>query len=417
VTTLAGSDRAARRLRVVDDAQTRVALLERPLTSYHLVIGSAALLLSVGLVMVLSSSSVSSFQSSGSPYTLFERQATWVVLGLPVLFAVSRMAPATLRRFGYPLLLVSAAGLVLVLVPGVGSSANGATLWIAAGPVTVQPSEIAKLGLALWGADLLVRKRRLLHQWRHLLIPLLPVGGLLAAMVMAEPDMGTTVVVVFVLMALLWVVGAPGRLFLGVGAGVAALGAFIAVVSPYRLARITSFAHPFASAQGSGYQAVQGLYALASGGWWGVGLGNSRAKWDYLPNAHTDFVFAIIGEELGLVGTLVVLTLFGILGYAGIRIAQRSRDPFARLVAGAITAWLVGQALVNVGAVVGLLPITGIPLPFISFGGSALLPSLVAVGVLGACARHEPGAQQALAVRRRARSRRRELVLAWRPWS
>lgn len=429
MTTLAGADRAPRRrhretpgapaghLRVVERPQARVALLERPLTSYHLVLGSAALLLALGLVMVLSASSVSSFQTSGSPYTLFERQATWVVLGLPLLIAVSRLSPNSLRRLGYPLLLASGAGLLLVLVPGVGTSANGATRWIALGPLTVQPSEIAKLALALWGADLLVRKRRLLREWRHLLIPLLPVGGLLAALVIAEPDMGTTVVLVFVLMALLWVVGAPGRLFGGVALAVVALGGIVAVVSPYRLARITSFAHPFANAQGSGYQAVQGLYALASGGWWGVGLGNSRAKWDYLPNAHTDFVFAIIGEELGLVGTLLVLALFAILGYAGIRIAQRSRDPFARLAAGAITAWLVGQALVNVGAVIGVLPITGIPLPFISFGGSALLPSLFAVGVLAAFARHEPGAQRVLTVRRRARAQRRQRILAWRPWT
>lgn len=367
----------------------RLPLLERPLTSYYLVLGSAGLLVLLGLVMVLSASSVSSYQTSHNSYALFEKQLLWVGVGLPLALVAGRLPLRIVRWLGYPLVAVAAGGLMLVLVPGFGVSAYGATRWIGVGSLTVQPSEIGKLALALWGADLLVRKARRLGEWRHLLIPLLPVGALYAVLVMLEPDMGTTIVLLVVIFALLWVVGAPGRLFGAVAGTVIALGALVAVAEPYRLARLTSFMHPFQDAGNTGYQAVQGIYALSAGGWWGKGLGSSAEKWGYLPNAHTDFIFAIVGEELGLLGTLLVVLLFGVLGYAGIRVAQRTADPFVRLAAAAITAWLVGQAVVNMGAVVGVLPITGIPLPLISFGGSALVPTLVAVGLLASFAKTE----------------------------
>ncbi|HEV7209906.1 MAG TPA: putative lipid II flippase FtsW [Mycobacteriales bacterium] len=387
-----GEPAAPRATRLAAVPAPKARLLDRPLASYYLVVGTTGVLVLLGLVMVLSASSVSSYQSSGNSYALFERQLLWVGLGLPLAVAASKIPIRFARLLAYPLLLASAGGLLLVLVPGVGVSAYGATRWIGAGSFTIQPSELAKLALALWGADLLVRKHRRLGEWRHLLIPLLPVGALFAALVMVEPDMGTTIVLLLVVLALLWVVGAPARLFGTVAGVLAGLGGMLAILEPYRLARLTSFVHPFADAQGNGYQAVQGIYALASGGWWGNGLGASHEKWDYLPNAHTDFIFAIIGEELGLLGTFLVLALFGVLGYAGIRVAQRSRDPFVRLASAAITAWLIGQALVNVGAVVGVLPITGIPLPLISFGGSALVPTLVAIGLLAGFARAERSA-------------------------
>jgi cell division protein FtsW len=370
----------------------RVRLLDRPLASYYLVLGSSGLLVVLGLVMVLSASDVSSFQQSGNAYALFEKQLMWLLAGLPLAFAAARLPLRYVRRLGYPLLAVAVAGLCAVLVPGIGVSAYGATRWIGVGSLTVQPSEIAKLALVVWGADLLCRKWRLLDSWKHLLLPLVPVGVFVGALVMVEPDMGTTIVLLLVVFALLWVAGAPGRLFGLLLAGMAALGAFLAIAEPYRLARLTSFLHPFRDSQVGGYQAVQGIYALAAGGWWGKGLGSSAEKWGYLPNAHTDFIFAIIGEELGLVGTLLVIALFAVLGFAGMRIAQRTTDQFVRLAAAAITVWLVGQAIVNMGAVVGVLPITGIPLPFISFGGSALLPTLVAVGLLASFARTEKGA-------------------------
>lgn len=381
-------------------APARPPLLHRPLTSYYLVLGSAALLVALGVVMVLSASSVQSYSQSGSSFTIFQKQAMYAAIGLPLMAVAARLPVRFYRMLGYPMVLASLALLLLVLVPGVGIKVSAATRWIDIGPVQLQPSEPAKLALALWGADLLVRKDRLLGQWRHLLVPLLPVTTVLAALVMLEPDLGTTIVLMLVPLALLWVVGAPGRLFGVISASVITLGVLMIKVEPYRMARVTGFLNPFADAQGTGYQAVQGLYAIASGGWFGVGLGASRQKWLYLPNQYTDYIFAVIGEELGLIGSFVVLVLFAVLGYAGIRIARRTPDPFVRLAAAAVTAWLLGQALVNLGAVVGLLPITGIPLPMVSYGGSALVPTLFAVGMLMSFARTEPGAAAALAARR-----------------
>jgi cell division protein FtsW len=386
-----------------------VPLLARPMASYYLIASASALLLGLGLVMVLSASSVTSYAASGSSFSVFVKQLMWVGIGIPLLLLANRMSTRVLRMLAYPLLLAGIGGLLLVLVPGIGVSAYGATRWVGVGSFTLQPSELAKLGLALWGADLLVRKKRRLGEWRHLLIPLLPVATLLAMLVMLEPDLGTTLVIVTILMTLLWVVGSPARLFAGLLSIIGMLVTYLAVAEPYRLARLASFADPFKDSQDTGWQAVQGLYALASGGWWGVGLGASREKWSYLPNAHTDFILAIIGEELGLVGTLLVVVLFGVLAYGGIRVAQRSSDQFGRLVAAAITAWLVGQALINMGAVVGLLPITGIPLPLISFGGSSLLLTMFAIGILLSLAKTEPAAAQVIAARAASRSAHRSI--------
>jgi cell division protein FtsW len=391
-------------------------LLSRPLASYYLLVSAAGLLLVFGLVMVLSASSVTAYAEYKSSYYYFFRQLMWLAMGLPVFFVASRMSIRVFRWLAYPILVGSFVLLLAVMVPGIGITSNGSTRWIGVGSFVIQPSEFAKLGIALWGADLLARKARLLGEWRHLLVPLLPVVTLFAAIVMMQPDMGTTLVIVTLLLALLWTVGAPGRLFAGVLAVVATLASFLAVLEPYRLERITSFRDPFNDAMGSGSQAVQGIYALSSGGWWGLGLGASREKWSYLPNAHTDFILAIIGEELGLIGTLMVVALFGVLAYAGIRIASRATDTFARLAAGAVTAWLIVQAFVNMAAVVGLVPITGIPLPLISAGGSALLPTLFALGMLAAFARSEPAAAEVLALRRSRRQARRAggLLGRWR---
>ncbi len=380
----------------------RVPLLERPLASYYLLLGSAGALLLVGLVMVFSASSVRSYATYNSSYAIALKQAVFIGIGLPGLFVASRLPIRVWRALAYPLLLLTLVLLVVVLVPGIGRNVDGATRWIPLpGGFNLQPSELGKLALALWGADLLVRKRKLLGDWKHLFVPLLPVTGLVCALVMLEPDMGTTMVTVSVVVALLWVVGTPLRHFAVLVGGLVSLATLLAVLEPYRLARLTAFLHPFDDPQGSGYQAVQGLYALSSGGWLGLGLGASREKWaGGLPNAHTDYVFAIIGEELGLVGTLGVIALFGTLVYAGIRIAKRSTDPFARLAASGVTAWIALQAVINMGAVVGLLPITGIPLPLVSFGGSALIPTLVAIGMLASFARAEPGVRAALKARR-----------------
>ena len=384
------------------EAPKQVAALQRPLASYHLVLTSSCLLLALGLVMVFSASSVRSYATYGTSYAIAVKQGIFMAIGVPCMLVASRLPIKAWRFVGPPMLIISTALLVLVLVPGVGRRVDGATRWIPLpGGFNLQPSEVAKLGLLLWGADLLVRKNKLLVDWKHLFIPLVPASGGLIVLVMLEPDMGTAIVIISITTALLWVIGTPLRYFGGFVSVIIALGTLLAVTEPYRLQRLTSFLHPFDDAHGTGYQAVQGLYALSSGGWLGLGLGASREKWiGGLPNAHTDFVFAIIGEELGLLGTLTVLLLFSTLIFGGVRVAQRSTEPFARLAATAITAWIAAQSLVNIGAVVGMVPITGIPLPFLSFGGSALISICVAVGLLLSLARQEPGAAQALALRR-----------------
>jgi len=387
------------------DPAAPVPLLARPLASYYLVLFSAGLLLLLGLVMVLSASSVRSYEDFGSSYVVFIRQATWVAIGLPLLAVASRVPPRYFRGLAYPVLALALLLLAVVLVPPFGSSVNGARRWIALGPFSIQPSELAKLGLLLWGSDLFVRKQRLLTDWKHLLVPLVPVTIFISLLIMMEPDMGTTIVIVSILLTLLWVVGTPMAVFGSLVALIVASGAVMAITEPYRMERLLSFRNPWKDASGTGYQAVQGLYALGSGGWWGEGLGASREKWpDLLPHAHTDFILAIIGEELGLLGSLVVVSLFATLGYAGIRVAHRSRDPFAQLAAAGISGWIICQAVVNMGAVIGLVPITGIPLPLVSFGGSALLPTMVVVGMLLSFARAEPAAERLLA--RRAADRR-----------
>ncbi|GAA4371914.1 putative lipid II flippase FtsW [Actinomadura sp. NPDC048032] len=401
MTTAAGEDGAARRPGPREQVVAAVGLLDRPLTSYYLVLGCSVMLLALGLTMVLSASSVKQLQATGSAYTLFQKQAVWVAIGLPGMWVASRLPVKTFRALAYPLLLLSVVALALVLVPGLGRSAGGATRWVDLGPVQIQPSELAKLALVLWGADLLARKDRLgqLTEWRPLLVPLMPGAGVLVLLVMLGSDLGTTLVLLTIFLALLWVVGAPGRLFVGIAGLVCLLVSILIIVEPYRMQRLTGFLDPSGNQLTTNYQGTQGLFAVASGGLFGTGLGEGRAKWDYLPHAETDFIFAIVGEEFGLVGTLVVLGLFGMLTYAGLRIARRVKDPFTRLAAAGATAWLVVQAIVNIGAVIGVLPITGIPLPLVSYGGSALIPTLFALGMLLAFAKREPGARQALSAR------------------
>jgi cell division protein FtsW len=382
------------------------AVFDRPLTSYYLLLGAAMLLTLLGLVMVLSASTLQQLTAGQSVFALFGKQALWAAVGLPLMWLATKMPVRTFRMAAYPLVFLSITLLLLVLVPGLGYSAGGNTNWLdLGGPFRIQPSELAKLALVLWSADLLARKERLLRQWRHLLVPLVPATVLVVGLVMLGGDMGTSLIIVSVLFAVLWVAGAPGRVF-GTMLGSAGFLIVLGILArPSRLRRVGGFLDPFADPQNTGYQAVHGIYALAGGGLWGVGLGASREK-GVLPEAHTDFIFAIIGEELGLVGTLSVLLLFAALGYAGIRVAFRTRDCFVRLAAAGVTAWLMAQALINVGAVVGVLPIAGVPLPLVSYGGSALLPTMFAVGMLLSFAKREPSAARALAARGPGRLRR-----------
>ena len=384
-----------------DRLATWSAFLDRPLTSYYLIIGITGLLLGLGLVMVLSTSSVQDLAEGLPPYSDFKKQLLGALIGLPIMFFAARSSPRLFRAAAYPLLGVSILGLGLTLIPAVGRSAYGASRWIAVGPLQLQPSEFAKLALVLWGADLLARKERLrqLEDWRHLLIPLLPGVGLLAMLVMAGDDLGTTFVLLVIFITLLWVIGTPGRVFGGMLALMGLVMLLLAVTSAYRLKRLTGFVNPQGGPMGPNMQGIQGKYAVGSGGLFGVGLGASGEKWGYVPESTSDFIFAIIGEELGLVGTLCVCLLYGGLAFAGLRVARRVQDTFSRLGAAAITAWIVMQAVVNIGAVIGVLPITGVPLPLVSAGLSSLLVTMVALGMLMSFARREPGAREALAAR------------------
>ncbi|MGH8777292.1 MAG: putative lipid II flippase FtsW [Jiangellaceae bacterium] len=388
-------------------------MLRRPLASYHLVLGAAGLLLVLGLVMVASASSVYSLSTHGSSYYIVARQAAWALAALPIAFLVSRMPPRILRRLGLPLLVASVVLLLFTYVPGVGVDVNGNRNWIEfGGPFRVQPSELAKLGLVLWGANLFASMGRLLRQWKHLLVPFAPVAGFVVTLTVGQGDLGTAIVLMGVVLTLLWVVGVPTWLFSLTAGAMAVVGVYFVMAEQTRFDRVRLFLDPLADADNLTYQALHSRYAFANGGWWGQGLGASREKWGRLPEAHTDFIFAIIGEELGLPGTLVVIVLFLVLGYAGIRIAWRTRDPFVRIAAAGITGWLLVQAIVNLGSVLAVLPIVGIPLPFVSYGGSALVPTIVGVGMLVSFARQEPGAREALAARRRLRAERRGGVTA-----
>ena len=383
----------------------RVALkrtLDRPLTSYHIVLGVSALLLSLGLLMVLSASSVLSLRQYGSSYAIFGRQAMWVVIGVPLAWAVSRLPQRVVRYLSWPGLAAAAVLIALTYLDGVGVLVNGNRNWISlGGPVQLQPSEFAKLALVLWLADVYARKGRLLREWRHLLVPMAPVSLVVVMLVIGQGDLGTALVLLGIVLGMLWVVGAPARLFGGAFL-VVAVGVFaLATTERERVARLTGFLDPLAEYGTGGWQASHGFFALATGGLWGRGIGASSQKWGGLPEAHTDYIFAIIGEEFGLFGTLAVLALFATLAYVGIRIAARSRDPFVRYASAGIVVWLLGQAMINIGMVLGLLPVIGIPLPLISYGGSALVPTLVALGMLMSFARNEPGAEAALRSRRR----------------
>ncbi|MDP9318056.1 MAG: putative lipid II flippase FtsW [Actinomycetota bacterium] len=395
----------------VDASGFRAALkriLDKPLTSYHLVLGVSGLLLSLGLLMVLSASSVTSLNEYGNSYAIFTKQAIWVCVGVPLALVASRL-PIGLIRFGaWPALVVSVVLIAMTYVPGFGVSVNGNQNWLSfGGPFQIQPSELAKLAMVLWCADVYSRKDRLLTQWRHVLVPMMPVCALVVAMVVLQGDLGTALVLFAIVLGVLWVIGAPARLFLGSLLVVSVLAFGLAVSQPERVARLTGFLNPIANYGSQGWQASHGFFALATGGLWGSGIGASSQKWGNLPGAHTDFIFAIIGEEFGLFGTLAVLGLFVTLAYVGIRIAARTPDLFVKYASAGIVVWLLSQTLINIGMVLGLLPVIGIPLPLVSYGGSALVPTLVALGLLLSFARTEPGAPAALRARRLERRRRR----------
>ncbi|HEX6235963.1 MAG TPA: putative lipid II flippase FtsW [Acidimicrobiales bacterium] len=346
-----------------------------------------AVVMLLGLVMVMSASSVVALDEFGSPWYLVSRQALWALAGTAVLVVVARVDYRRWRALATPLLVTALVLLGLVLVPGVGVDANGATRWVGIGPITIQPAELAKLALLVWVADLLARRARLMDNTRATLRPVIVVLVAMSALVMVQPNLGTTIVIAAIALALCFVAGTPVRP-LAAWATLAMTGATaLALAAPYRRARMIGFLDPWGDPTDTSYQNVQSLVGLASGGVAGSGLGASRAKWGFLPFAHTDFIFAIIGEELGLVGASVVIGLFVLLGILGIRIALHAPDRFGFLLAVGVTSWFLVQAFVNIGGVTGILPITGVPLPFVSAGGSSLLFGMAGAGLLLSIAR------------------------------
>jgi cell division protein FtsW len=361
---------------------------QHPLGLFHLLLGATVLLLALGLVMVMSASSIVSLRLHDSVYTLAQRQALFAVVGLTAMVVASRVPVRLWRGFAWPTLVVAFVLLIAVLLIGV--EVSGQKNWIdIVGPFRLQPSEIAKFAVVLWAADLLARKEQLLDRWSHLLVPLLPVTFVMLGLVLLQGDVGNTIIIAAIVGGILFAAGAPLRLFFALGAIALAAIAALSYAAPYRLNRFRSWLDPGADRLGDGWQLIQGQYALGTGGWWGVGLGASREKWGSLPEAHTDFIFSVIGEELGLVGTLMVLILFGVIAFVAFRLVQTSTDTFIRLASAGIGTWIIVQAVVNIGAVLGLLPITGVSLPLVSYGGSSLVPLLVSLGMLMSFARAE----------------------------
>lgn len=334
----------------------------------------------IGLGATQSASSTVAFDRTQDSLYFFKRQLIGVGIGTLFLLMASRIPYRFYRKLAIPAFLVTVGLLVAVLVAGVEE--GGARRWLPLPGYTFQPSELAKVSIVFALAYVLEKKHKLLTNFGHFLVPVAAIVGVVGVLVMKQPDLGTLIVIGAAAMAVILASDTPMKYVFLLGVVVVLAVAVLAFSESYRADRIVSFLDPYADSSGDGYQVIQGYYALGNGGVFGVGLGASRARWFYLPNAHTDFIFAIIGEETGLVGGLTVIGLFVVLALAGWMVASRAPDRFGRMVAAGITVWLSFQALVNIGGVLGVLPITGIALPFVSFGSNALIVSMAAVGVL-----------------------------------
>ncbi|TDE90820.1 cell division protein FtsW [Occultella glacieicola] len=409
--TSAGSTPRAGRAKVASTART--ATWSSPATSYYLVGGSTLLLLLLGLIMVLSASTVYSLRDSGgaTPFADFLNQAKFALVAAPVAYGISRLPPRLIRRLAW-IGIIGALGLQLLVFTPLSLSQGGNSGWIHIGPQNLQPAEFSKLALAVWLGAVLAAKGPLLKQWSHVLMPAVLVAGAFLGIVLYTHDLGTALIMIALVGGALWVAGVPLSMFSVAAAGITAAVAYLAVSSDNRRDRLLSFLSPeTADPMGLGLQPRHALGGLGTGGISGVGLGGSREKWLWLPEGHNDFIFAIIGEELGLLGTLLVLVLFGALAVGLTRIIKRHPDPFVKITTAAIGCWIIGQALINIGVVIGVLPVIGLPLPLVSAGGSALVTTLAALGIVLAFARSEPGAKEALAARK-ASVRRSLAVIA-----
>jgi cell division protein FtsW len=367
-----------------------------------LLLAPTAILTVVGLVMILSAGSISAVEGYGTSFWYFNRQTMYAVAGVIGLAVTARVPYAFWRRAAIPMLLLLLPLMLLTLHPSVGSSLYGAARWIDLGPITLQPAEFAKLLTICSAAAILSRPWKDVTRLRDAFVPLGPLVLGVAGVVLLQRDLGTTLIICGSVYLLLFAAGLRLRHLAWTALGGAAAITYFIFGTDYRRTRfLEAWLNWELDPSGAGWQLRQGLIALGSGGWFGVGLGNSRQKWDYLPNAHSDFVFAVLGEELGLIGAIAVLSLFGVLLFAGVRIAMSAPDTFGRLLVAGITGWIGLQTLVNLGAVTGLLPITGVPLPFLSFGGTALVVTLAGVGVMASVALDGVRSTE----RRRARSR------------
>ena len=349
---------------------------------YNLLLTATLCLLAFGAVMVFSASSTTRVLSDGglsdSAFYL-KRTLLFGALGLLVMHLTARHGLQLVRRLTPAILGLSF--FLLLAVLAVGTTVNGSTRWIGSGFLQIQPSELAKVALILYGADMLARKPKLVRSLSGLM-PYLLVVGVAALLIVAEPDLGTTLVLCFAVCATLIAAGARIRDLALIGAGLACFALLMTVIEPYRMARLTGFLNPGADAAGAGFQAAQAKIALGSGGIFGVGIGNGVQKAFYLPEAHTDMISAVIGEELGLVGIVGVVGLFSLFGYAGLQVAKKAKDGYGKILVAGLTSLILVQATINLFAVMGLAPLTGVPLPFVSYGNSSLLVSLFAVGLI-----------------------------------
>lgn len=373
---------AARRSSATRKARAR-ATNARTIVFLWAVVG---VLLVIGLGATTSASAVVS-QTEGLPWWYFTlRQGMWVVAGLAIAFVVSRIPYRLYARWAWPILLVAIGGLVATAL--IGEVINGSRRWIDLGPFDLQASEFAKFGVVVFLAATLSKKgKEIRSDYGHFIMPVIASLGVTAVLILAQPDLGTTLIVAAGAFGVVVASRAPLRYVMGTGVVGAVVAAILAFSAPYRFDRISGWLDPESDPLGTGYQLIHSLRALGSGGVTGVGLGESRARWQYLPNAHTDFIFSIVGEELGFAGAIFVMLMFVALGAVCLAISMRAKDEFGRLLGVGITTWLSAQAIVNIGGTIGAIPITGMVLPFVSYGGSALIVALAAVGVLTSIAR------------------------------
>jgi len=370
--------RRTKRLPVTDFGERNAAFLATTVVGLTL----------FGLVMVLSASSVTSLHElEQSPFFQFKRQGVWAVLGLVAFVAMSRFDYRKIRGWAKPMYLGVTVLLVLLLVPGVGRTVNGSTRWLALGPLVIQPSELAKLALIVLVADLLAQRERRMHHPELTIRPTMLLLGVMALLIVMQPKLGTPLIMGAVTILMLFIAGADTKSLGMWCASAMALATVAAVSKPYRMARLLSFMDPWADPEGNGFQAVQAQVGISSGGLLGAGLGASRAKWGFLPFAHTDFIYAIVAEEVGLLGAGAVIGAFLLIGWFGFKAAIHAPDRFGTLLAAGITSWILVQAFMNIGMVLSVLPITGEALPFVSAGGSSLVVVLAAAGLLTAVSR------------------------------